>query len=340
MYKTTFSFFACIMCLLYLFIPKLTQAVEETKIKMELWNRYTAKFEAGGMEKIEKSEFALKRGYFRVEPKFTDKIKGRFNFDMFSDDDAEDGAGLKLKYAYVSFSELLPLPDSTFTFGLQKNYFGVIYDWDYTTIEKAPADKYKIASSADYGISFTGYLPAGYGEYGLTVYNGEGYKKVGGDIDENPAICLNLRFIVIPGVTIGGSGSYENRDGKELTKTAAVSRLVFGPLDTWVEYLNQLKTEKSERSQVIMIMPVIRLGVLDIVTRYDYVDSDIDTTSDDYQLFIGGLNIHILKDAKDNPALWLQLNYETKQYINSKKNEEKQTHEIMAQLRWKFGTKI
>ncbi|MBC8416083.1 MAG: hypothetical protein H8E11_06610 [Candidatus Cloacimonetes bacterium] len=52
----------------------------ETKLTMELWNRWTYQMIDGD---VTKNEMALKRGYFRLEPKFSENIKGRFNLDFF-----------------------------------------------------------------------------------------------------------------------------------------------------------------------------------------------------------------------------------------------------------------
>ena len=98
---------------------------------------------------VTKNEMALKRGYLRLEPKFGNNIKGRFNVDFFSDEDGLDGAGLKIKYAYLDFSNMLPIKDSKIIIGLMKTYFGTIYDWDYSTIDKDPSDKYNFVSSTD-----------------------------------------------------------------------------------------------------------------------------------------------------------------------------------------------
>lgn len=87
------------------------------------------------------SEFAVKRGYLRWEHQFIDKIKSRVTLDIFPTDKEgyHYGAGLKLKDAYVDFKYLIP--EGKFRIGLQKNYFGHIYDWEYPTVEKSLADK-------------------------------------------------------------------------------------------------------------------------------------------------------------------------------------------------------
>ncbi|MCK4500229.1 hypothetical protein KAU11_07015, partial [Candidatus Babeliales bacterium] len=185
----------------------------ETKLKMELWNRWTYQTIDG---EVTKNEMALKRGYLRLEPKFGNNIKGRFNVDFFSDDDALDGVGLKLKYAYLDFNNMLPIKDSKLTIGLMKTYFGTIYDWNYTTIEKDPSDKYKFVSSTDYGFGISGYLPNGFGTYALAAYNGEGYKKTGGDINKDLNFVANLRVTPIAGVTVGGSYMMKTKNDSEI----------------------------------------------------------------------------------------------------------------------------
>ncbi len=135
-----------ILLSLMLLVPMTAKGIDELKGKLEMWNRVIIEREAG---EFTKKYFALERGYFRLEPKFNSKIKGRFNLDFFSDEDGLDGAGLKIKYAYLNFSELIPITDSKITVGLIKNYFGTIYDWNYTTIQKALEDKEKICSSTD-----------------------------------------------------------------------------------------------------------------------------------------------------------------------------------------------
>ena len=160
-------------------------AQQEVRVAGEMWNRYT--FESGTTRgdtlntSIRKNFFSLERGYFRLQSKFTDNISGRFTVDMFSSgaNEYRDGAGLKLKDAYLDFNNLIPVPDMKLTVGLHKVWFGTLYDWDYTLIGKAPADEYGFCSSSDYGISVSGHLPGGLGEYNAGLYNGEGSKSPG-----------------------------------------------------------------------------------------------------------------------------------------------------------------
>jgi len=224
----------------------------KTKVSMTLWNRYTADLTGG---ELNESVFSLERGYFRVEPTFNDRIKGRFNVDLFSDDDALDGAGLKLKYAYLDFSGVLPVPGSKISVGLIKHYFGTVYDWEYISIEKALEDKEGVAASTDYGIALFGYLPGGYGEYAVSLLNGEGYKKTGGDLDKQPEIAANLRIVPLSGITIGGSVLYENDDSDRLAY-ALVVNLSKGPFELWGEYLVSDKNDITGSG--FMVMPIIK----------------------------------------------------------------------------------
>jgi len=321
----------------------------ETKLSMELWNRYTLERKD---DKTEKSAFSLERGYFRLDPTFTDNIKGRFTLDFFSSDKDSDGAGLKLKYAYVEFNNVIPIPESRLSFGIDKNYFGTVYDWEYVTIEKALEDKEKVTASADYGVFFTGFIPQGFGEYAISLINGEGYSKAGSKVNINPAPVINLRLIPLPGITIGGSLLYEKAGFIDTIKTeydkrmlyAGVARFAFGPLDAWFEYLSQqlgVTTRgeyKETMSQGLMIMPVLRLvKPLDFVFRYDQWDPNTSKEKDAYSTLTGGFNWNILHDSQGLPTLFIQTNWQRKMYEDSEKSA---VDLIMVQLRWKFGNTL
>jgi hypothetical protein len=321
-----------LVCLGLLIVLPASLLGGETKVSMVLWNRYTADVSGGEMNS---SVFSLERGYLRLEPAFTDKIKGRFNIDLFSDDDALDGAGLKLKYAYLDFSEVLPIPESQISVGLIKHYFGTVYDWEYISIEKALEDKEGVAASTDYGIAFSGYLPGGYGEYAVSVLNGEGYKKTGGDLDKEPEIAANLRVIPVPGITIGGSVLYEFDDNDRLAY-AGVAHLSKGPFELWGEYLVSDMSDVTGNG--FMVMPIIKLegmtGVdVDLLGRFDMWDEN--TGADDGSMTItAGINWNIVRDGKGAPALFLQLEGERTMFEDDALGD---IDKLMAQIQWKFS---
>ncbi|MCF7793681.1 MAG: OprO/OprP family phosphate-selective porin [Candidatus Cloacimonetes bacterium] len=327
----------------------------ETKLKMELWNRWSYETIDG---EVQKNEMALKRGYLRLEPKFTGKIKGRFNLDFFSDD-VGDGVGMKLKYAYLDFSELIPVKNSKVTVGLMKTYFGTIYDWNYTTIEKDPSDKYKFVSSTDYGMGFSGYLPNGLGTYALAVYNGEGYKKTAGDINKDMNFLGNIRVTPIVGLTLGGSymiktvkdkevddgtgNMIDNPAREEYNMMAGVAKFAYGPFSVLGQYLNKVKAMPNDdavddvTSSVISVMPVFKVNnSFDIIARYDIYDPDTDTDDDGKNTLIAGVNYNMLRDSKNKPVLFVQANYETTTF----EDESDAVNQILVQLRWIFSETI
>jgi hypothetical protein len=233
-----------------------TLSAGEIKVTGVVWNRYTLK---RSNDRTTYSQFSLDRGYLTLEPKLSDKIKGRFTLDFFSSDKYNDGAGLKLKYVYLQFGQLLPIPDHSLEIGVIKHYFGLVYDWDYPVIEKVLEDKEKVLASADYGLAFIGYLPKGYGEYSIGVYNSEGYTKTQSKVNKNFASLFNLRLVPIAGITIGGSVILDKPGLTGLVKHtttptraeslfknvydnrkvyAGITKLAFSPVEIWAEYLS------------------------------------------------------------------------------------------------------
>lgn len=335
--------------LLFVFLAFTQVGAIESKVSMELWNRYTA--DLNGTE-ITKSYFSLERGYLGIEPTFSEKIKGRFTLDFFSSDKFEDGVGIKLKYAYLDFA--MPVSDMSLQAGLIKTYFGTIYDWSYVTIQKSFDDKEKTVSSADYGISATGLLPAGFGEYAISLYNGEGYNKAGGDIDANPAFAFNLRLIPLTGITLGGSVLYEDHsliadadstvsDTVRMVYTG-MGRVAFGPVDILAQYA--AKDMDGSLGAGFMVMPVVKIGRIvsavdmELVGRYDSYDKNTDAaeTDDSYSRIVAGFNWNIFKNPDDGkPMVFVQTNWERTMYEDTSKDA---ADNVAVQLRYLFSGKM
>lgn len=262
-----------------------------------------------------------------------------------------------MKYAYLDFSNFLPIKDSKLTVGLMKTYFGTIYEYEYTVIEKDPSDMYKYVSSTDYGIGISGYLPNGFGKYNLGVYNGEGYKKTGGDINKDLNYAADIRVTPIVGVTIGGSYMFksekdsgieddngdmiDNPDRKEHTMIAGVGKFAFGPAKLYAQYL--MKTTSMPNvdgaddvnGTVISVMPEFKVNnKIDIVGRYDMYDPNTDEDDDGNSTMIVGFNYHIMKDSKNAPKLFVQTNYEMTSYEAEGSDDVTQ---FLVQLRWIFS---
>jgi len=293
--------------------------------------RYDGETEAMGFE--------VARGYFTFGHQFTPTISGKFNVDIYSSDKSSDanGAGLKIKAAYLEYSGILP--DAKLQAGVIKNYFGTIYDWSYLTIEKAPEDLNGITTSADAGVALAGYIPSGFGEYQLGVYNGGGYKKYNGNIDVNPAFVANVRFIPISGVTLGGSmhfSQYEiatdtlgGTENKNDMKIAGVLRGAYGPAELWGEYL--MRKQDETQSSCIMVMPVVTFANrFQILGRYDIWDPNADVDDDGYNLMVVGANYFL---SKNTPSTQIQVNWER---ATPELADAEPTDNFSVQLRWEF----
>ncbi len=321
----------------------------ETKFKMELWNRWT--YQMSDSE-VTKNEMALKRGYFRLEPKFSEDIKGRFNLDFFSDDDNKvaDGAGLKIKYAYLDFNNLLPIKDLKLTVGLMQTYFGTIYEWNYSTIEGDPSDIYKFVSSTDFGFGVSGKIPNELGSYNLSIYNGEGYKNVGNNINTDMNYAANLRINPISGLTLGGSYMFRSEkdsdadDREEYNLMAGIGKFAYGDFTVLAEYLQKVDSAPNVDSlddvttSVISILPIYKINdKFELLARYDIYDPNIDVDNDVENTIIAGLNYHIMRYANNAPKLFVQTNYKIMQY---EVDNEEDVQEILVQLRWIFSETI
>jgi len=377
----------------------------ETKLSGEFWGRWISEIakrkdsEGNYEDKLVSNYLSLERGYLGLETKFSEQVKGRFTVDIFTTDKTYeyreyslvdstlsystksgsiDGAGLKIKYAYVDFGGLIPVKDMTLTAGMQKVYFGSIYDWSYTLIGKAPSDEHKVVSSSDLGITLNGYLPSGFGEYQLGIYNGEGYKKVGANLKENTdfAYLGNLRVTPITGFTIGGSymintverdkkldGEIINSSYEEQKLTDIYTRLAYGPVDLTGEYIikdvdfpnvKDINKTQTYTATGISIFPCLNLKAylpydLQLVGCYDIWDEsdrvETDKARNKVTASTIGVNYNFMPDETDNPAMQLQLNYTTKKYDEDKSHSDyadgkKDSSQINLQLKWKFANTL
>jgi len=303
----------------------------ETKVSMKLWNRYTNEIIDN---EVTQSKLTLERGYFRIEPTITDKIDGRFNLDFFSDETSTTGGGVRVKYAYLNFTEVLPIPESKVSVGLIQHYFGFGYDWEYITIEKVLEEVEGVAKSADYGIAFCGNLPSDKGVYSISIYNGEGYTVTGSDLDVTPELLGNLRLTLVPGFTFGGSVLYFTDTDK--LAVIGLGRFSKGPFELLGEYLVQ--NRNSVKSNGFMVMPILKLRELmnidvDLIGRFDMWDENGDIADDGHTRIIGGLNWNIVRDAKDKPQVMLQIQGQKTIY----ESDMSDINLLMVQLQWGFG---
>uniref|UniRef100_A0A7C3J5R4 Porin n=1 Tax=candidate division WOR-3 bacterium TaxID=2052148 RepID=A0A7C3J5R4_UNCW3 len=319
----------------------------ETKYGFEIWSRYQATFENENEFLLTKNQIYSPRGYFTVEPKLSDNIKGRFTLDFVSLKDGVEGASVRLKYAYLDFSNL-PIKSSNINFGLIKNYFGTVYDYEYPVYETELSDKEKVVNSADYGVSFNGLLPAGFGFYAFSIMNGEGYKKTDSSVDLNPAFLVNLRLIPVIGLTVGGSVLYED---KTLLSPESVDSMIsdslrmayvglvkynFNFLSLSFEYLsNRIDSVIGAGYSVIGLIDAKRIAdiPLELVARYDSWDKNLDATFDGHKRIIAGTNMNFFKDN----GVIMQLSYDRTMYEDTTKAD---VNNVIFQMKWKFSNTL
>lgn len=368
--------FYCLILALLILLPGLASAAETT-LGGEFWSRWTMENGTSAADssssQIKKNAIALDRGYIDFKTKFSELTSARFTIDLFSTDLVKDGGGLKLKYAFVDFGGIIPIPDAKISAGLQKVYFGSIYDWDYTLIGKAPSDEYKVANSADYGLTVNGYLPSGFGEYAVGIYNGEGYKNFGANLKDNTSFeyLANLRLTPIRGITLGGSFMTNSAEREKALATDAdvagyqthtlmdgLARFVYGPVDVMAEYLmkdveypNVAKGSKDYTANGLSIIPILNLRHfidtdIQIVGRYDRWD-ETDNASAKHLLtaVTGGVNYNFMHNDSYVPAFQLQFNVTQKTYDPDESaaayaNNLKDSLTVMAQLKWRFSNNL
>jgi hypothetical protein len=195
----------------------------QTELEVNGWFRYTNQSTEFKVTSPSVSRFSVDRGYVRLSQQWTPQLFSKVSIDFLSSASYADGTSVRLKEAYLDLA--LPLKDFTFTAGLQKHYFGLIYSWDYTHPEKELADDRGVCASADYGVTVNGFLPSGLGEVQLGVYNGEGYKMTGKFLETSPELLANLRLTPFGGVQIGASAFTSKKDISLYTNSTAGGKL-------------------------------------------------------------------------------------------------------------------
>jgi len=314
----------------------------QTQFFGENWFRYTqVMFD----RETQTSRFGVERIYLRYNHKYTDNLDSRITLEFFSSDKDANGAGLKLKDAYVKFSGIIPEGD--ITVGLQKQYFGRVYDWEYWPIVKALEDQYGVIhGSRDYGVSVGGYFPQHYGTWRVQAINGEGFKNVGKYLNKELAYIADLRLIPYPGFTVGGSFIRENAGPDSAYEKrqyyTGLGRIAKGPVDIWVQYLSGEKGNPDEPTSQMgyMVFPKFHLGSLldvdlELLGRFDYWDPNTDQENDGSYMYLGGFNYYFSRQEKGTPGVMLQVAFLREQ---SELEDADPTDEIMVQLRWEWAT--
>ena len=328
----------------------------ETELEHNGWFRYTNTSTSFGVIDPDASRFELARGYLRLKHQWAPKFETKLTVDIHSSEKYAEGATVRLKEAYLNFK---CTPEMGFTAGLQKHYWSLIYSWAYVNPFKALADAQKLVSSADYGLTYGGYLPAGWGEFQAGLYNGEGYKKVGGDVNLSPALVGNVRVTPIAGVKAGVGVRYNAEVTRSETSTdrnvlgiAPMVKFAFGPFSVEGEYLvwnftNETTdtlgavTSTDYAQGGFSVVPLLTLAKrrVEVHGRFDMWDYKMDGATVDSKSLMrygGGVNYHFLRREKGKPGVALQL-----AWLRTQKNDDSDpVDELMAQFRFEWKTVI
>jgi hypothetical protein len=291
-------------------------------------------------DKDHANAFSIERGYIRWKTSTTPvSVSGTVDLTMKSKATGASDWNVRLKYAQADW--FLPyigkvLPDTKLSLGLQKVFFGTTDIWEYPLIEKSLEDAQGKISSADLGLGLNGFLPAGYGDFAVQLFNGTGYSSAV-ENDINKAVNGNLSLVpptIIPGIGIMLKVSYwmdmnkvkyySAADSETLkvdldrNRYAVVGKLKFKWLTMLGEYLGTQDgstpddkiTEGKGWSVFGEIAPVNWLGLL---ARYDMWDKNVTDTAaaaqnDAITTLIGGLNLKVSNE------LLLQFNYQKASY--------------------------
>ena len=285
-----------------------TPQTGKTEVGGNFWFRYH-------LDRIDQSTqrsgFNVERGYIGLGYRWNPQVSGQMTINVFS---SPDGLGLtgwdfELRDAYVNLKYFVP--NGKMRIGLQKNYFGTVYDWKYLTARRSFADAVGVARERDYGVALMGMMPNGMGEWMLCAMNGEGFSSgVAPEYaDKQPGIMANVRIVPMTETMVGFSLLRDKRrvfcwdyeddqlagmfgDGgsigyETLTAFSFVGRIGSGPINILGEYLycdypipdRQDDTKSiNVKGTGFSVLPMMRLTEkLDLVGRYDSWDPDKDS---------------------------------------------------------------
>ena len=146
------------------------------------------------------NQFALKRGYFTIKTRMNDVFSVRYTQDITLDKEGDDAGNveIRLKYLYLKMKldQFAYLKNSYLEIGLVHRPW---LDFEqkinrYRVQGKMFLERYKIISSADFGIFYTGLIggnidskyqtnvtknnPGKYGSYSFGIHNGGGYHAI------------------------------------------------------------------------------------------------------------------------------------------------------------------
>jgi hypothetical protein len=284
------------------------------------------------------NEFSVDRVYINFKSSLSDQVAMRFTTDVDPGVVDGKGYGIRVKYAYADFSNIIPM--TKITFGLQGNLWTGMADnaWGYRVVSKSLFDQYKVLASADLGIGAAVSIPEGYGEIVLQVLNGGGYKE----LETNTGKALAARVLLNPmpkddllkGLGVAGF-VYVDKDDDDNSKTRFGGMLKYsyqivnlvGEFGISQDGADEVKgmgfSVATEVKSPVTEGPMKNLA---LIGRMDTWDKDTDKDDNEVLQIIGGVSYEITKGVKAIATL---------QHVDDKGKDESE-QQIVAQAYIKF----
>jgi len=219
--------------------------------------------------------------------------------------------------------------------GLQKMYFGTVDTWAYPLVEKAMGDKHKVVpGSADLGLALTGYLPAGFGDYQMAIYNGSGYKNL--DTNAEKMYIASMTLVPISGLYARVSYLKQITSAFNAAKTihSNATGIVLGgatgPVEGWVEYNTKLDTNGAPFVGYAAFAGFKVINGISLNFLFQETDANVRKANDTMQTFSLGTNIDLA-----GKGACLTLNYQHDRNKMPTKDSEK-TNIWYAQMKWSY----
>ena len=322
-------------------------------------------YQNGEFQSQPNNEFLLKRGYLTIEKKFSKNISARVTQDISIDRDG-DGEGdieLRLKYLYIryNFGNFGFFTKPFVEFGLVRRAW-IDFEQkinDYRLQGTMFLDRYKITSSADYGVIFVsnlgGTLPkdylenvnssyAGkYGSFALGVFNGGGYHAI--EYNNNKVVEGRLSLRPLPSIIPGLQFSYNGLWGKGNTAAEPDYRINAGFISfenqrtvLTAQYYDGVGYENGSSVDAngnafnqngYSFFGELKLHEIDcsLIGRYDRFEQDRLTSTQIKEGFIAGIVYHFLGKNK------ILLNYDQRK-DKSTNSKDYEFVEIVVELRF------
>lgn len=183
------------------------------------------------------NSFRLKRGYFTIKTRLNDRISVRYTQDITTDLEGIDRGNIEVRLKYllmkVNLDDILFFNNTYMEMGLVHRPW---LDYEqkitgYRVQGRMYSDRYKLTSSADFGVTIAGliggeiseefqervssYFPGRYGSFSLGVYNGGGYHAI--EENNNKIIEGRLSLRPLPDHVPGIQFTYTFSSGKSNT---------------------------------------------------------------------------------------------------------------------------